>query len=338
MSFSFKIYSLVAAGLIGSVGSINWLIDPLWYSHGNQITDKNFTFNERISKTNLLLRTKDERDYNCLILGSSRVIALKASMFKDKRCFNYSFKGGWVDDFIAYAKFAKEQGIDPDIVYVGVDSFNFVKETKFNEHGVEASASATNSMFEAYFSLDVLTFSAMTLAEVSPDPTNYYNQNFEIEEFENPPKYNPEFYPPLSPQECDLSRIEPFQKIRDIFPNAKFVGYVPPRSAWAVVMESYDRELMDCELEGIYKVSQIYDEMYDFSIPSPLTKDPNNTYDGSHFTPEVNDQVAEVMQGKGDDSFGIQVNQYSLSEYKTIYKGQIKKFLDEQNQLQRWKE
>ncbi len=338
MSFSFKIYSFVASGLIGTVGLTNWLIDPLWYSQGNQITGQNFPFNERISKTNLILNTKD-KNYNCLILGSSRVIALKASKFKNESCFNYSFKGGWADDFVEYAQFAKDQGINPETVYVGVDGFNFVKENKFNEQGSAASQSATPSIFQAYFSLDVLTFSAMTILGMSPDSANYYNNNFEIEEFENPPEYKPSFYEPLEAQSCDLSRVEVYGKLKEIFPNAKLVGYVPPRSAWAVVLETYDRDLTNCELEGIYQVAQIYDEMYDFSIPSSITKEPDHTYDGSHFTPEINDLVAKIMQGKKDDDlFGIRVDNYRLNQYKSIYKREIKTFLEEQNQIQRWEE
>ncbi|MEB3279098.1 MAG: hypothetical protein VKK42_09305 [Lyngbya sp.] len=323
---------------MGTVGLTNWLIDPLWYSQGNRITGKNFPFNERISKTNLLLRTKDQ-NYNCLILGSSRVIALKASKFKNERCFNYSFKGGLADDFVEYAQFAKDAGINPETIYVGVDGFNFVKQNKFNEQGSNPSESATQSIFQAYFSLDVLTFSAMTILGMSPDSANYYNKKFEIEEFEKPPEYKPQFDEPLGEQSCDISRVEIYGKVKEIFPNAKLVGYVPPRSAWAVILETYDRNLTNCELEGIHKVSQIYDEMYDFSIPSSITKEPDNTYDGSHFTPEINDLVAEIMQGeKYDKLFGVRVDNYSLNQYKSTYKMEMKKFLEEQNQIQRWKE
>ena len=143
----------------------------------------------------------------------------------------------------------------------------------------------------------------------------------------------------MGEQSCDISRVEIYGKVKEIFPNAKLVGYVPPRSAWAVILETYDRNLTNCELEGIHKVSQIYDEMYDFSIPSSITKEPDNTYDGSHFTPEINDLVAEIMQGeKYDKLFGVRVDNYSLNQYKSTYKMEMKKFLEEQNQIQRWKE
>ena len=331
MKFDFRIYSIVSATIIGAVGAINWLIDPLWYGQGNRLTGQNFAFNERISKTNQFLRTKT-KNYDCLILGSSRVIMLRASQFEGENCFNYAFKGGSVDEFIEYAQFAKEQGLSPKTVYVGVDGYNFVKEEKFNKEGSQIEKVKQTSFFHAYFSLDVFTFSAMTLLGMSPGPANYYNQNFEVEEFPNKPSYSPAFHPPQPPQECDLSRVQLYQQVQAIFPEAKIVGYVPPRSAWAVVNETYERDLMNCYIEGFYQVAQLYDRFYDFSIPSEMTKDPKNTWDGSHFSNAVNDQIAEMLGGQ-PMMFGIQVDQYSHEDYRLQYTQELTTFMNDQGKL-----
>ncbi|HEY9301247.1 MAG TPA: hypothetical protein VIQ31_33770 [Phormidium sp.] len=79
--FSFLVFGCVTAGVLGTIGTLNYLVDPLWYSSGNRLTGENFPFNERISKTNLFLRSNTQ-DYDCLIVGSSRVIALNSSEFK----------------------------------------------------------------------------------------------------------------------------------------------------------------------------------------------------------------------------------------------------------------
>ncbi len=327
MAFDFRIYSAVSATLIGVVGAVNWLIDPLWYGQGNRLTGQNFAFNERISKTNQFLKTKTQ-NYDCLILGSSRVIMLRASRFENQNCFNYSFKGGSVDEFIEYAQFAKDQGIQPNTIYVGVDGYNFVKEEKFNKEGSQLEKVKQTSFYHAYFSLDVLTFSAMTILGMSPGPVNYYNQAFEVEEFNQKPTYNPAFYPPQPPQECDLSRVQLYQQLKDIFPQAKWVGYVPPRSAWSVVNETYERKLMSCYLEGFYQVAQRYDHLYDFSIPSNITKDPKNTWDGSHFSNAINDQITDKLQGKSIE-FGVQVDQQSYEEYRSRYLRELITFMEE---------
>lgn len=334
--FNFKLYFGLLTLLVGSVSAVNWLVDPLWYSAGNRLTGKNFAFNERVSKTNLFLRTK-HKNYDCLILGSSRVIALNVSNFKLKNCFNYSIKGGEIPDFLSIAKFVKEQGFSPKIVYVGVDEFNFVQRERANKDNTDFSKFATPSIFQAYLSSDVLMFSLMTLLGQSPDPANYYNSNFEVDEFATKPIFKQEFFKPLPPQKCDMQIVNSYIELRNAFPNAKMIGYVPPRAAVSVINETYGRKITDCTLEAFHKVAQAYDGMYDFSVPSELTKNPDNTFDGSHFSPKANDQVAAVLQGKADD-IAIKVDKYSLTDYQKLYKGKLKEFLKEKGELKRFRD
>ncbi|MEM8719168.1 MAG: hypothetical protein AAGE84_07640 [Cyanobacteria bacterium P01_G01_bin.39] len=336
--FSFSLYGLVTSLLLGSVAGLNWLIDPLWYSHGNILTGKNFAFNERITKTNLFLRTKDQVNYDCIILGSSRVTTMRQSEFTDNNCFNYSLKGAEIPDIVSYANFLNNQGIDPKVVYLGIDGFNFVAKERKEQQPINIESLQTKSPLEAYLSADVLLFSAMTLLGVSPDPGNFYDQNFEPADFANAPTYAPQFYKPLPPQQCDLSAVETYANLREFFPNAKFVAYVPPRSAWSMINDTYGRELMDCYHTAFHKLSQEYDAMYDFSVPSAVTKNPDNTYDGSHYSVTVNNQIAAILQGKSHDNFGIRIDDHDFASYQNIYRQELREFLAENDQLQRWQE
>ena len=333
--FSFGLYGLITSLLLGSVAGINWLIDPLWYSHGNILTGKNFAFNERITKTNLFLRTHEQENYNCVILGSSRVTALRASEF-DRNCFNYALKGAEIPDLIGYANFLKEEGVEPEVIYVGIDGFNFVEKERKEQPTVSIASLQTQSPLQAYLSADVLLFSAMTLLGVSPDPGNYYDANFEPVDFANPPVYNAEFYKPAYEQKCDLAPVETYVGLREFFPEAKFVAYVPPRAAWSMVNDTYGRGLMDCYLTAFHNLSQNFDAMYDFSIPSAITKNPDNTFDGSHFSVETNNRVAKILQGEVDNSFGIRVDEYSFTDYRQTYRRALRDFLAENQELKRW--
>lgn len=334
--FSFRLYGFIIFLLLGSVAGINWLIDPLWYSHGNILTGKNFAFNERITKTNLFLRTKDKTNYNCVILGSSRVIALRPSKFKDEKCFNYALKGGEIPDFVNYANFLKDQGFSPQTVYIGIDGLNFVEKERKEQEPLIAETLTTKSPLEAYLSADVLLFSAMTLLGISPDPGNYYDRDFEPVDFDSPPTYTPGFYKPASRQKCDLSSVETFANLRQVFPNAKFIGYVPPRSAWSMINDTYGRGLMDCYLLGFHQLSQNYDAVYDFSVPSEITKNPDNTFDGSHYSVKVNNKIASILQGQDDGSFGIKIDPDNFDKYRNLYRQKLKNFLAENNELKRW--
>lgn len=328
--FDWTLYTFLSLFLFTVVGGINWLIDPLWYRNGNVFTGKNFAFNERITKANLFLRTKD-RNYDCLILGSSRVIALRASQFEDNNCFNYAFKGGQIADFIKYAQFLKDEGVNPQKVYIGIDGFNFIKKDRLPIEPLDITQVATKSPYHAYLSTDVLSFSLMTILGLSPDPANYYDRNFEPADFANAPKYKPELNPTFESLECDPTIVNQFADLRKFFPNAEFIGYVPARSPWRVVNDTYRKDLMDCYLSGFYQLSQAYDTMYDFSLPSEITKNNKNTHDGSHFSVEVNDRIAKVLQGKSNN-FGIKVNDYSFEEYSKVHYSKIQEFLKEQGE------
>ena len=335
--FSFKLYGLITFLLLGTVGGINWLVDPLWYSHGNILTGKNFTFNERITKSNLFLKTRDTKNYDCLILGSSRTIALKASNFQDNICFNYALKGGEIEDFVEYTQFLKQENFNPKKIYIGVDGLNFVAKERRKREPFDIKKVATQSPLQAYLSADVFLFSVMTLLGISPDPGNYYDRNFEPVDFENAPIYKPGFYKPLGKQECDLSIVPEFANLRQTFPNAEFIGYVPPRSAWSMINDTYGRDLMDCYLKSFHQLAQSYDAMYDFTIPSEVTKNPKNTFDGSHYSVTVNDEIASIIQGKSA-SFGVRIDELTFAEYRRLYYAKLRKFLAENNQLKRWKE
>ena len=333
---SFGLYALITSFLLGSVAVINWLVDPLWYSHGNILTGKNFAFNERITKTNLFLRKNQEEDYDCIILGSSRVTTMRASEFTDRNCFNYALKGAEIPDFVSYANSLQEQGVDPKVVYIGIDGFNFVEKERKEQPPISIDSLQTPSFVQAYLSADVLLFSAMTLLGISPDPGNYYDRNFEPVDFPNPPVYDAKFYKPAVAQRCDFGSIETFASLREFFPNAKFVAYVPPRSAWSLVNDTYGRGLMDCYLSAFHQLSQSYDAMYDFSIPSSVTKNPDNTFDGSHFSVETNNKIAKILQGETAENFGIRVDKYSFGNYRRIYRQQLREFLAENGELKRW--
>lgn len=334
--FSFGLYGLVTSLLLGSVAGINWSIDPLWYSHGNILTGKNFAFNERITKTNLFLRTKDREKYDCIILGSSRVTTLRPSELSNHNCFNYALKGAEIPDFVSYANFLQEQNIDPKIVYIGVDGLNFVEQERKEQPPISIDSLQTPSFLQAYLSSDVLLFSAMTILGISPDPANYYDQNFEPVDFANPPVYEGKFYKPASQQKCDLASVETFIGLKKFFPHAKFVAYVPPRSAWSMINDTYARGLTDCELLAFYQLSQNYDAMYDFSIPSEVTKNPHNTFDGSHYSVETNNKIAKILQGGTDGDFGIRVDKYTFEDYRAAYRQKLRGFLAETGELKRW--
>jgi hypothetical protein len=51
-----------------------------------------------------------------------------------------------------------------------------------------------------------------------------------------------------------------------------------------------------------------------------------NTYDGSHYYPEVQNEVTKILEGQPLD-FGVRMNDYTFDKYKELYNSRIKTFL-----------
>jgi len=318
-----RLYFVLIPVLMFFVGVINWLIDPLWYGAGNRISNKNFAFNERVSKTNLFMQ-RSASEYDCYLFGNSKVTLIKASDFQSLKCFNYSFSRASVPEIVSYGKYVKQRGGDPKVIYVGFDGPLLEPEDQS-----EAPPITLTPAYQAYlFSLDVLGFSYRTLRNESPLP-RYYDEDFEVKVISTAPKYRPRFPKSKSKskleQTCNKSDLAHLKELRKTFPNAKVVGYVPPLSPWLVVSKYYNHN-MDCYLLFVKETTKVFDVVYDFSIPSKVTEDVSNTYDGIHYYPKVNEKITQFLQGAPLE-FGIQVTPENFEIYQQAYKSATRSFL-----------
>jgi hypothetical protein len=321
-----KTYFAVVLTLLLVIGLINLLVDPLWYFKGNQMTGINPPWNERISKTNLFLNHK--QNYDCLLIGTSRSTLFDTNLLEQNRCFNYSFSGGKLEEYVTYLTYLKTQGIQPKKIYVEIELSSFDRREKPRTF---AAVTDTLPAYRAYlFSGNVLQLSLRTLTQAY-EFARLYDQNFRGILSDAIPDYEPEFSTDWEQNECDPKRIEFFRQLRQIFPEASFVGFVAPVSGWRVFNDSYVSGLLACQLAGIHQVASFYDQVYDFTVPSAVTTRTNNTYDGDHYYPRVYRQVANRLEG-GSSSFGIDVKAVSLSDYQTRYLNRLNQFLARENQ------
>jgi hypothetical protein len=65
--------------------------------------------------------------------------------------------------------------------------------------------------------------------------------------------------------------------------------------------------------------------MYDFSIPSEVTSNPENTFDGSHFFPFIQSKITKLLNDEGME-FGINVKGFSREAYIQSYRNQVQNF------------
>ncbi len=318
-----------------AVITINILVDPLWYFRGNQLTGRNFAFNERESKLNLFLQ--DPKQYDCLIFGSSRSTLMPVEAFPPYRCFNLSFSSGQIDEFLAFARYLKYAGARPRYIVVGVDGFNFLESGRdpLSIPDFVTHLHAPPSFLRTYLSVDSLQLSMRTLTAKSPYP-RYYDKHFDAIITQDAPAFHPERSlegEGLRRADAEKRRkqryvpgnAERYAQLAVIFPDALEVAYVPPISAWHVA-DMARKGVLSGYVGALYATAAHFPIFMDFSIPSPVTWRIDNTYDGSHYRPEVNRSIARALLAGSPQGWGIDPKTISAEAYRLNYQTALNQF------------
>ena len=318
------------------VVAINVVVDPLWYFEGNRLGGRNFGFDERLAKTNRL--RAQEQVPGCLVFGSSRVTLLDEGAVGEPACFNYAFSNGTIEEFVEFAAYVRSLGgAPPELVVVGVDGFNFI------DHDLVQTVPAfvreggdPPSFMTKYLSLDALEFSLRVVTERT-GYKRYYDDAFRARvmptagRFEPPAVFDPaDRFGGLSAGDTnragpfDVDRTREFVRLREETRAARYVGYVPPLSASFI--DHLDRSgRLEGYLERLHAAARAFDVLLDFSVPSEMTTDPANTYDGSHFREASNALVAEGIS-RGESEFALPVHAISLSAYRDAYRAALREY------------
>ncbi|MFV1982132.1 MAG: hypothetical protein ACC657_01215 [Thiohalomonadales bacterium] len=302
----------------------NYFLDPLWYFGGNKLFPENYSYNERFSKVNEYI--KNTKNYNCIILGSSRVTLLDAKKISGFKCFNFSFSDGNPEEFIAYSKYIRKFGNKPKLTIIGVDA-RFYSRVK---HKVIVPEFVTKlelppKSFKTYLTFSALNFSIRTLLH-KPPQHRYYTDELVGAIIPGTKNYDPPSCFTLEGFGLPYTdtNIHYLESIKRILQSDAFIGYVAPISAWDMLPLIEDGELSSYS-ETMYKISQKFDRFYDFSVPSKLTERTDNNYDGHHFSREANDQLANILNG-GPVKYGVSVHNVTLNNYKQSFNAAVTQF------------
>ena len=314
--------------IVGGCFLINCLIDPLWYLRGNVLTEINYPFNERLSKINQFLPRL--RDYDCLILGSSRATLLPVGSLKGYRCVNFALSDGQIGEFLLYARYLRTRGIAPSLLIVDLRREDFIGPMPPPDvPDFIRTGENPPSIFTTYLSLDALNFSIRTLRGDAPHH-RYYDQNFDarLEVRSSKHRYNPSapIEPMAPPFDVHPERAEMYIELRQLFPAARAIGYIPPESASRIAAFSLTGGL-DSYLGAISRIAGAYDEVLDFAIPSTLTESREGTYDGSHYSESVNARIGAALLADNADP-GVDWHRQSQTTIIALYHERLRQFLE----------
>jgi pimeloyl-ACP methyl ester carboxylesterase len=306
---------------------LNLAVDPLWYFSGNRIEPKNFAFDERRARLNLFLQSPES--YDCWIFGSSRVTLLDPASIRGQSCFNFSFSAGNIAEFTLLASYLKQLGHEPDVVIVGVDygSLQAADLAIDLPNYVKENANPPTFM-RPYLAWSVADMSWRTVTDDSPMP-RYYDGQFagkvrtDVESFQ-PPQTEDALENLVGSTTIDAETVSRFAALLSLFPSARKLAYVPPLSAWHMRSLQTNGQL-PAYLDGLSRISDLVERMYDFAIPNPLTLDIHATYDGSHYYPWVNDQIGSALSGD-PPPFGLEITEMSRNQISDLYDAKLSTF------------
>src|SRR5712671_6666311 len=320
---------LATAGLIVTACFVvNCLVDPLWYLRGNILTEINYPFNERLAKLNRFLPRM--HDYDCMIFGTSRASLLPEDKAEGYRCFNMAVSDGQASEYLVFADYLRQRGFAPKLIIVDIRRSELIGPTvPADVPDFVRTGEAAPSIFATYLSLDALDFSIRTLRGDSPHH-RYYDKDFAVnlEVRSKRHRYNPTgpITPMPPPFDVHPERAALYIKLRQEFPMAYAIGYVPPESAWRIAAFSLTGEL-DTYLGAIGQVAAAYDEFLDFSIPSALTEGKEGTYDGSHYARAVNAKVLAGLLANQSD-IAVDWHRQDVAAITALYHRRLAQFME----------
>jgi hypothetical protein len=316
--------ALLAAVVLGAMGLLNYLVDPLWFFGGNKLQPRNFSWDERIAR---LARFNDsDRDFDCYIFGASRVGMMNEHAIKGHNCFMISFENASPRELIAYARYIKRNAKrEPDLVVVGVDDFDFIDQADADNVPQEIREGGVPHFWDYYFSRDVTAWSIKTLLDQSPK-ARYFGKDLTAQ-IRADAGTMPVLRLTLKPGQkwhMSLNSVAQYAKFRQIFPKAHLAAYATPVAADKIA-QFKEMGLLPFYLQALQKTSAQFDEMYDFSIPSQITANPKLTYDGSHYQPSVSGQIAAAIQHH-EPSFGIVLSGRTLEDITRLYTDRLETY------------
>jgi hypothetical protein len=320
---------------VWAIIAMNAYVDPLWYRGGNKFSGLNPSYQERIAKLNLFL--KSAGSYDCIIFGGSTMATLNATLIKGHRCFNFSFAMGNIREFTLYAKYIKALGLSPSLIIVAVDRFAFTKQAVSTSDVLEevVELKAPPSMVETYLSLNMLKFSWDRITLPMKGDRYYYDKDFKgVMSVATPFKPTQSIIDlwPNDPRELfpvSAENLEYVKELRSVFKSAEFVGVAPYRSAWVSAKMKLSG-VLEPTLRLIYQSGKVFDRFYDFTAPSEVSMLTDDTYDGFHYGMKT--KIHEIEEINGDSrNNALHVHEETFEEYDSEYNRRVDAFIRRYN-------
>lgn len=329
-----KKFLLIVFLIILLIGSINFIIDPLWtFNHNNLFNKKQKHFNERQQKTNNVF-FNGYSEYNGILLGSSRSSFINQNDFINMKIFNYAIESMYPFEYKGYIDFVKDiKEKDLEYIIIGADFYNtknIINKTFKEPSFYIREASQFAYRYKMLFNLEVL-FKSMNNIKIntfSQDNKYYLRDNVKIREkvsekvriknyTKNIIRHTYSFSKANYTWNKDYFSI--LKQIKEENSNTRFIIFTSPISADLFVSIIKNTNKFEEYKVWIKGLVDLFGEVYCFMDISNITKNLNNYPDDDHFYPKIGKLLANNISlnqfGRDSNQFGTLVNKYNVDSF-----------------------
>ena len=317
--------------LVFLVCGINFFIDPLYTWQGNgKINLKRKDFDERIQKTNFLANINN--NYDAILLGNSRSTYLDSSRFNlGVNIYNYSVNAMSIYEYDqVILNFIELTGNEPKVILIGIDPFDFpgnktnsLKEILDNRNDLIQKTRNLLSLDMFKFSLETIIKTFQVDFNVEDRKQRYYDNNLIKGSTSQNIISNEKYIKTNSNNliyDVDFSLFEEYRKLKEKYKNSKFIVYCLPFHKDLIEDWQKDNKFYEKNEKFIYKLLDIFHEVYYFNYMSSYNSSYFDYYDTYYFYPYLGniivDNINELYVNKKAD-FGYIINK---DNYKLGFK------------------
>jgi len=340
-----KIFFIISLLGIVFVGSINFIVDPLWsFKHTNKFNEIQLHFNERQQKTNDVYFNGLDK-YDGIMFGSSRTTFINQNDFHNMNIYNYAIDSMYPFEYEEYLKLAKEaKGKEFKYIIIGADFYNSMKRRIKRFENPSHYIDNTRSTFYQYkmlLSIDAFKKSLKNIvSNLFKQPNVYYTRNnvkfrAKVSEKERIERYTKNLKRHTENfvgdnYKSNKEYINILKRLKKENPNTKFIIFTSPITADLLVSIIKNGDKIEEFEKWLKEIIEVFGEVYHFMTINSITTNLQNYPDDDHLYPKSTKLLANKLSGKKNSSipkdFGVLLNENNIDDYIMNFKKQLKQY------------
>ena len=304
-------FLLTSITLIGIIFTVNFVVDP--FGNRSWIVDKKYkpAVHERSEKYNTIFHQNSIQKYNCLILGSSRVMSIIPNHNQSsEQCYNFGIHvADNPEKLFILEEWLKHAPLKT--VYIGNELYNVHSKNRplyLNKHsftsGSEGNYLSISTFFtsikalrnaithepQTYFRADGSIHYSVNEQSIKVGTFDHSNRHFKEMSYgyiqnnylDNNFTYESKALNPLKKIKilCDHHHIQLYSFITPTFYETQLI--VQSHPSLFTASEKFKKDL-----------TEIFGIVYDFDINASQNKNPKNFYDVVHYRPIIGNLIFE---------------------------------------------